>query len=162
MKKTVMSTMVALTVVCTACPSTPATPPAVAAPAAVPAAAAPPAPVAATADDPALRALAMAYNDDPAYEALTARLEKLARAKAKACEAVVDPDGPCDDAFFLSCSAGEVTPFELDRLEGTTAFYKTKDGGAPWSTVVFQQEGGAWKVDSIACGKSPSAMPWAR
>lgn len=163
MKKTLISTMLAITVACTACPSAPAAPAAVTAPVPVPAPAAVPraAPVAATAEDPALRATAMVHREEPDYEQLTARLEKLAREKAKACAAVVDPDGPCDDAFFLNCGAGEPQPVEFDRLEGTTAFYKEKDGTL-YSTVVFQQEGGVWKIDSIACGKSPPAMPWAR
>ena len=125
---------------------------------AMPTTAVAPAPVAAApaAIDPALLAAAKAYKDEPKMTALTPRLRQRAEAKAKACAA--DEDG-CEDAFYLSCGAGEAITFAFDRLQESTAFYTA--GGRPYATVMFLQDAGAWKIDAMACGTDKPEMPWA-
>lgn len=110
----------------------------------------------------ALFDVAAKHNDEPGDEELTARLRKRADDVSKACEKQQAEEGGCDNAWYLSCSAGEAREFWLSGFEGTTAIYSTDAPPREFFRINYVDEGG-WKVDAKGCGGAAYfEEPWAK
>ena len=110
----------------------------------------------------ALFDVAAKHNDEPSGDELTARLRKRAAEVRKACEKQQAEEGGCDNAWYLSCSAGEAQEFWLSGFEGTTAIYSTDAPPREFFRINYVDEGG-WKVDAKGCGGAAYfEEPWAK
>lgn len=113
----------------------------------------------------ALFDVAAKHNDEPGDEELTARLRKRAVELRTACEKLAEKGGACENAWYLSCEAGEAEEFWLSGFEGTTAIYSAARYEGPikeFFRINFVDEGG-WKVDAKSCnGPDHFQEPWAK
>jgi hypothetical protein len=110
----------------------------------------------------ALFDVAAKHNDEPRDEELSARLRKRAAEVRKACEKQEAEGEPCDNAWYLSCSAGEAREFWLSGFEGNTAIYSTGAPPREFFRINYVDEGG-WKVDAKGCGGAAYfEEPWAK
>ena len=138
-------------------PSTPAPAPAAPGPVVGPKLTAPPSSVPA-----ALFEAASKHNDEPDPAAMTARLRSRAAEVRAACVKQEAAEGACDNAFYLSCSAGEAQTFWLSGFAGQAAVYSTGTPPREFMRVNFVDESG-WKMDAKSCG-GPGRFeePWAQ
>jgi hypothetical protein len=74
----------------------------------------------------------------------------------------VEAEPLCDNAWYLSCSAGEAQEFWLSGFEGNTAIYSKDDPPREYFRINYVDEGG-WKVDAKGCGGAAYfEEPWAK
>ena len=106
--------------------------------------------------------VAAKHNDEPAPEQLTQRLRARAAEVQAACKKAEAEDGGCDDAFYLSCSAGEAQEFWLSGFDGAAAVYSFSVPPREFMRVNYVDQGG-WKVDAKSCGgPAHYGEPWAK
>ncbi len=111
---------------------------------------------------PGLFDVAAKHNDEPAPEQLTQRLRARAAEVQAACKKAEAEDGGCDDAFYLSCSAGEAQEFWLSGFDGAAAVYSFSVPPREFMRVNYVDQGG-WKVDAKSCGgPAHYGEPWAK